>query len=103
MCKLGYMYDEKFVLKFLSQKIFSKLPNGNRTRVSRLPGFFTVTLPFRPFLMSDLLTVDQCTSFLDVWASSAARYKLVFLEKYYYEIFLEISLFYQEQDFAQLL
>ena len=30
------MYDERFVLKLLSQKT-SELPNGNRTRVSRLP------------------------------------------------------------------
>ena len=41
--------------------------------------FLTATQPFRSFLMSDLLTVDECTCFPDVWASSAAKSKLGFL------------------------
>ena len=41
--------------------------------------FLTATLPFRSFLTSDLLTVDECICFPNVWVSSAARSKHVFL------------------------
>ena len=39
--------------------------------------FLTATLPIKSFLMSYLRTVDECARFPNVWASSAARSKLV--------------------------
>ena len=59
------------------------VPLGKFVSISLFPfqifGLLTGILPFRPLLMSYLLTVYECTCFPGFWASSPARSKLVFL------------------------